>query len=216
MMHKQHGFTIIELMIATTVFSIIMLVAAAGVLKFTHAYFKGVTASDTQTVARTIMADIVQNIQFGQNISVANTPTSGSEAFCIDNTLYSYLPNAEVTSGTADGTRHLYNHGLVKQIYTACSGSPALDLKTITTLRPPAVLGDAREMLSEHMRIAKLQITSSGDNLYTVNLKIIYGDDDLLTNGGDSTTIADAGCTSQAGSQYCAVSELTTTVQQRQ
>lgn len=207
MMQKQHGFTIIELMIATTVFSVIMLIAAVGVLEFTRAYFKGVTASDTQTVARTIMADIVQNIQFGQNIKTDNDPTGDSRAFCIDNTLYSYLPDAEVTSGTPDSTRHLYSHGLIKQINTACSGSAALDIPTITNLS--SIPGEAREMLSEHMRIAELTVTSSSDQLYTVNLKVVYGDDDLLTPDH-------AGCKSQAGSQYCAVSELATTVQKRQ
>jgi hypothetical protein len=44
-----------------------------------------------------------------------------------------------------------------------------------------------------------------------VQVRVIYGDDDLLSN----PTAANANCKSQAGSQFCAVSDLTTVVVKR-
>lgn len=43
------GFTLIELMIATTVFSVVMLISTYGFIKINQYYTKGVNAARTQT-----------------------------------------------------------------------------------------------------------------------------------------------------------------------
>jgi hypothetical protein len=70
------------------------------------------------------------------------------------------------------------------------------------------------------MRLSELSITQSGDN-YNVAIKITYGDDDLIVDNsnnkaGDSTFVtAQARCGGGVGSQFCASSQLETTVQRR-
>jgi len=45
----QSGFTLVELMIATMVFSVILLVITYGVVRFTNSYYKGLNSSTTNS-----------------------------------------------------------------------------------------------------------------------------------------------------------------------
>ena len=51
---SQSGFTIVELMIATLVFAMVLLVITVGVMSFTRAYYRGINQSNTQRVARAV------------------------------------------------------------------------------------------------------------------------------------------------------------------
>src|SRR6185312_7743076 len=95
---QSQGFTILELMIAASVFSIILLVVAVGVINFTNSYYKGITTSKTQDAARSIMNTLTQSIQFGQTVTLP-TYNSGANTYgmCIDNTLYAFRLGQEVT-----------------------------------------------------------------------------------------------------------------------
>jgi hypothetical protein len=52
---------------------------------------------------------------------------------------------------------------------------------------------------------------SGTTGLYSIDVRVVYGDDDLLIN----PTATNATCKVGSGSQFCAVSELSTVVQQR-
>ena len=205
----QKGFTILELMIASGVFAVILLIVAAGVISFTNSYYKGITTSKTQAAARDIMNTLSQAIQFGQFVT---TPTYNGAAttygMCIDDTLYAFRPGQEVTDTPPFGANQGY-HGLVAM--HGCS-LPA-------TLPASASLVNGRELLGEHMRVNALDVTQNGD-LYTIHLRIVYGDNDLLvqplpSNVPDWLTTAETCAGSQAGTQFCAVADLTTTVEKR-
>lgn len=198
---RENGFTILELMVASSVFAVILLVVAFGVISFTNSYYKGVTSSKTQAVARSIMNNIAESIQFGKDISVPAAGAGGAQGLCIDNTLYSYVIGQQVTDVNPNGVLHQGFHGLV----VSSSGC------TTPTVPNASSLVGSRELLGQHMRLGAFDVTPSG-GLYTIHIRVIYGDDDLLT----STAWASARCGgSIAGSQFCAVSDLTTTVEQR-
>jgi prepilin-type N-terminal cleavage/methylation domain-containing protein len=61
---SQAGFTIVELMIATLVFAVVLILITVGVLTFTRSFFKGINQSRTQNAARTVIETISQGIQF--------------------------------------------------------------------------------------------------------------------------------------------------------
>ena len=61
---EQNGFTIIELLIATTVFSLILLISVAGILQISRMYYRGVTQSRTQETARSIIDEVGEAIRF--------------------------------------------------------------------------------------------------------------------------------------------------------
>jgi prepilin-type N-terminal cleavage/methylation domain-containing protein len=205
------GFTILELMIATIIFSLILLVAAAGILRFSNDYYKGVTTTNTQTAARSAMSDIVQTIQFSQSVLPLPTGVTPPTGYCIDDSLYSYVIGQAVSKVDQ-------HDALVRKTGNCTSATPSVGT--------PATLNAAveRELLGEHMRLGEFSIEQAGTpKAYRVSLTVIYGDDnDLFTNdAGAQPPYANVGdwatvkCRSGTGSRFCAVSHLTTIVQQR-
>jgi prepilin-type N-terminal cleavage/methylation domain-containing protein len=211
------GFTILELLIASSVFAVIMLVVAVGVIRFTNEYYGGVTSSKTQEVARAIMAAVSQSIQFGKKVN--NLSASGSvQGVCIDNTLYAFSVGQQIIDSPSSPqvSKHQGYHGLVTFEGNDCSGG--IPSNIATSLGSPgasALPAGARELLGQHMRISALTVSGSG-SLYTIHVRVIYGDDDLLSPTPPPVPAwATEKCGSQAGSQFCAVSDLTTTVERR-
>ena len=204
---REYGFTVLELMIATTVFAVILLVIAAGVISFTTSYYKGVTSTKTQATTRTVMAELSQAIQLSTSVKLGLTSGDGiTRGICIDNTLYSYRIGQEIVD-SSPGADQGY-HALVKDTSSgACAAGPSASQWGSSTLPAPL-----RELLGKNMRLGVLDVQNpGGGDLYTIHIRIIYGDDDLLT----STTWPTAACKSGAGSQFCAVSDLTTSVVRR-
>ncbi len=202
---RAKGFTILELLVASTVFSVILVVVAVGVVQFTNSYYKGVNSSKVQLTARSIMAEVSQSVQFGQSPQVT-TGSGGAGWLCVNNTLYSYKLGQEVIDASPNAGLHQGFHGLVvSDNGTSCVGQkPALP-------NTGPLSSASRELLGEHMRLGVLTITPNGD-LYTIRVRVLYGEDDLFT----STNWSSAQCAgSRPGVQFCAVSDLTTTVQRR-
>ena len=208
---EQQGFTIAELLIATAVFTVMLLLVTFSVLQISRTYYKGVTATKTQQTARTIMDQISQAVQFsGGSIyaspAVVDILNPTDQAFCVNLQRYSYHLGQKLVEGA--------NHALVADTYLACGQSP-----TAQNLSSASVSGT--ELLSPNMRLAKLMVEDKGNGLFKVTLKVIYGDDDLLIDntgkkGGKSGfDVTTAKCVGTAGSQFCAFSELTSTVQKR-
>jgi type II secretory pathway pseudopilin PulG len=225
---EEAGFTIIELLIATVVFSMVIVVILYGVLSFTHAYYGGINASTTQNTARSILNSIAQSIEFSGD-TIVGTPISlpgagGQVYFC------------------AGGVTYIYDWGLMY------SGSPSLSnpgLYAVTgACAVPASIPTAngQELLTNGMRITALTVTpDSTGRLYTVSLGLAYGDSDLLCNvskngsqGGcikgnglnqqgrtvtvDPTNVKnlnDVECQQTTGSEYCSHAALSTTVSLR-
>lgn len=207
--HRQAGFTIIELLIATLVFSMVLILIAVGVLQFNHAYYSGITQTETQNTARSILEEISQDIQFsGSQITspIANGGTDPEQAFCIGSDRYSYRLGWELVNSGPVVAKHQTLHAFVKDSPGICSGMSAQDFTK------PLTAG-SQELLTQYMRISKISVAavSGTTGLYSIDVRVVYGDDDLLTN----PTASNATCKIGSGSQFCAVSELSTVVQQR-
>jgi prepilin-type N-terminal cleavage/methylation domain-containing protein len=207
---KSYGFTIVELLVALAVFSVVLVVVTAAIIQISRVYYKGFTETQVQTTARTVMDTISQGIQFGGG-TIIGTPTSQtpgtSYAFCLGNQEYSFRPGYQLVDTTPgiDQT----NNALVVRTTAACSGTSAQNLAGAVT---------GREMLAPRMRLSKMVVKSVGTNLYQIQIRLVYGDDDLLVSPSGSPNgpkATDAACKGQDGRQFCAVSELNTTVIRR-
>ncbi len=220
---NQAGFTIIELLIATMIFAVILIVITYGILQTSRTYYLGVTQSKTQDTARTILETLSQEIQLsGGTITGTDAPSGQaiinngtSQGFCINNRLYSYILGHQV-SDSPTGTQ-VY-HGLM--VSNGCSAQ-AQNINVSSGL-----LGS--ELLAPNMRLANLTIVNTDDQngLYTIDIRLVYGDDDLLCSpsvtddctsktASTSTDNPDVTCKGGVGAQFCAVSDLETTVQIR-
>ncbi|HSX46450.1 MAG TPA: prepilin-type N-terminal cleavage/methylation domain-containing protein [Patescibacteria group bacterium] len=215
----QQGFTVIELLIATAIFSVILLICAAALVQVGRVYTKGITTSRTQETAISVLDDVSQALQFsGGAFTPINTPQNPYR-FCINDHRYNYKIGYQLTDDTSPGPFQ-DNHVLYKDINGSCDNA-------FTNLST-----SPQELLSPGMRLAKLDITQipSTTRLYNITVRVVYGDNDLLCSPttGDCNTSSDnftsytingvptdLSCKSSAGSQFCAVSELSTTVQKR-
>lgn len=207
---RHAGFTIIELLIATLVFSMVLVLITIGVLQFNHAYYSGITQTNTQNTARAILEQISQDIQFsGDQITspIANGGPDPEQAFCIGSDRYSYRLGWELESSNPVISQHQTLHALVKDSPGLCGGMSAQNFH-----RPLAA--GSTELLSPHMRLSKLSVTlvPGTTNLYKIIVRVVYGDDALLTS---PVTAGNVTCKAVSGDQFCAVSELSTVVQQR-
>lgn len=211
--NQASGFTILELLIASAVFSIILLVVAVGVMRFTEQYYKGITSSKAQAAAREIMAEISQAIEFGTSYGSVGPDPNGVGGICLESTVYGYVLGQQVTDTAplkqGDPWYQGY-HGLV-----AINGGKCDTGFISGALNTQALSIGSRELLGRHMRLSALQVSQIG-NLYTIHVRVIYGDSDLLTPAvSSSTDWSKESCISGTDTQFCAVSDLQTTVERR-
>lgn len=208
----QGGFTILELTIATAVFSVVILVMAVGILSFSRGFFKATNQTQTQQTARSVIDELGQNVQFSKSIE-GGDPVGAWNVICIDNLRYSYRINQRFNASDAG------SHALIRSpLAGPCEPDSVLNAATDT------------ELLGQNMRLTNFVTTATGDSTYRVAIGIIYGEFDLISyaraDGSPVGTITDAAlnssvdiagssCKGGAGSQYCAQSRLDTIVQKR-
>ena len=210
---RNAGFTIIELLIATAVFSLILLVVTGGILAFTRTYTKGINETNTQAAARNILGNISQAVQFSSAVSgfvgpLNNSGSPASQAFCINNTRYSYLLGYEVED-TYNGSLHQSPHALVIDNVASCSPTDNAQDLAAGTLDT-----GSQELLGPHMRLADLSVvqkTFTSPQTFLITVKVIYGYDDLLV----SPTTPAANCVGGDGSEFCASASLSALVEKR-
>lgn len=224
---RQAGFTIVELMIATMVFSTIVLVITFGIMQFSRAYYRGTTTTSLQNTTRNVMDSVSQAIQFsGSDVVTASTTsdTPGTDplekwnTYCIGGTQFDvdlyYMRNG--TTPITGQRPHV--------LYSTTSGSSCAH-----KVFDPAA---SHDLVDPNVRAVKfaVQKSSDGANLWSVDIRLAYGriyllcspsvgasDPSSCSSTGDATDIhhSDLTCKVTAGSQFCAVSELTTIVQKR-
>lgn len=200
--NHQHGFTILELLIATTVFSVILLLITFGIINIGNAYYKGANQSRTQTVARNIIDEISRGIQFSGSDVQQSTSTgpSGKYYFCANGTMYSYVIDKQLGSSGTDKT-------LIAQDGLDC-----------VTGNKDVASANGRELLTKGMRLLELNVQpGASPNTYNITVSIGVGGDtgDLFDPAYYPSQLDKTRCKSGAGSQYCAVSKLNTTVVKR-
>ncbi|MCA9327208.1 type II secretion system protein [Candidatus Saccharibacteria bacterium] len=208
---NESGFTIIELMIATLVFSVILTIITMGVLSFTNRYYRGVHESATQNTTRSIIDTISQGIQFGSS-GQPDISNLASGYFCVGGSVYMFNTTAtKFTGNTATQTG----------MYVTPMTSDFCQMQPFT---------GGKQLMGNNMRITYLDVTASTvPDTYTVSLTLAYGDAEQfcaksLPSGcspnamySDANFVGrqDVACKPVSGSQYCAVSRLTTTAQKR-
>ncbi len=222
----QDGFTIIELMIATVVFSLTLLVIAAVSSQIGRMYYKGVVTANTQDTTRNLTDELSRTIQFTASVPVEgiSVSTLGGKPYvrksqCFGSIRYTWVVNGQVNSSITNAGQdyaatHHIRHALWRDTDNASIAScPPVDL---TVDKPTA---NGKDVLGEDMRLKSLTVEpgsscSPGNSCtWIIDVGILYGDDDLIefNSSGDPT-----GCKSLAtGSQWCALAELHTNVFRR-
>jgi prepilin-type N-terminal cleavage/methylation domain-containing protein len=215
---QRRGFTIVELLIATLVFSIVLLLITTGVIEMTSAFLKGVNSSNTQSAATSVVNTIAQAIQFdGGTVTPTSSYSPGqSNFFCVGDTQFSYRLGYELVGSGTLATDQTY-HSLVESTLSGCSAS------SVPQNMSSGINGvTGRELLSPFMRLSNLSVTlkssTGGVDVYQITVRLVYGADNLLHSPSGSTngpTAADAACIGNTGEQFCSESQLSTIVVKR-
>jgi prepilin-type N-terminal cleavage/methylation domain-containing protein len=220
----QSGFTILELMISTVVFSVLLLLAASMLVQIGRLYYKGVVSSRTQETTRTITDDIGRTLQFTSEKVFVGTPRTVAgpqgpvqvNAFCIGKVRYSYIINGQVNPDVNFYQPGVNSENYVKNAMWRDENEAGSDCAPREDLPNGVQSSDGREMLGEGMRLYRLQVPQDNNALASFAVGVVYGQDDELiefSGSGDSLT---ARCTGVGlGAQWCATSELQTTVYRR-
>ena len=210
----QQGFTIVEVLIASAVFSLVLLAALAGFMQIGRLFYKGVTIAQTQSVANDIFSDISGNFQTAANVS-AQQSGNGYTYYCIGNSRYTFNRSVKIDQSSPTYPNHASggNFGLLKDSLggaTACA-APCSDQGVVVCNSPNKVLTNPVELLGNGMRLANFSITNpnaQSPNIYNVSIVVAYGDDDLFDDYTSTSPI----CKSGAGGQFCAVSQVSTVI----
>ncbi len=214
---KEQGFTIVELMIATTILSVILVMVTVVMTGIGNLYYKGVNQARVQDDARTITDDISEHLQLGGTVQVAPNSvidpnlTQGGvtvNALCIDNTRYTYVTNVQI-GHAASVSGAVFDHVLWRD--TLVTGSPCYRA-LLTSADPTAGTGGKANTGSELIApLSRLTIlNSSTTSPYSLNVGVAFGDPTITSGSGLGTT-----CNNGPGDQFCAVASLSTAVAKR-
>jgi prepilin-type N-terminal cleavage/methylation domain-containing protein len=223
--HNADGFTIVELMIALSILSVILVTATLVLISVGRLYSKGVNSANIQNTSRNVTSDLSSALQFGGEAPVPCTLSADTRtcyasshvyagmaspvySFCIGTARYNYVLDQELGVSTA----HILWRDTLPSTSAPCV---TLDLSQST---PTGSSSDGYELAGNKMRITRLKVlqTSPGSDLYDVDVWMAYGDDDLVNTAGvGSPSPGHSTCNGGRGTEYCAVSEVSTTVSGR-
>jgi len=219
--NRQKGFTIIELLVATSVLSVILLLVTAMIISIGNLFYKGVNQAHIQESVRSITDQISQSLELtGNQVYYYNVSGDPVHAYCVGNVRYTFVLGAQVGHPQPGSSNPTYQHILWQDTTT----DPTCVSHANLTLTTPSAGG--RELGAPNSRLVSLQINGSGP--YELEVFEAYGDDDLLCNsanagtcdGSAPMTLADYTndnviCKGSAGDQFCATARLNTTAGRR-
>lgn len=152
---SSDGFTIVELMVATTVFSIILLLCTYGVLQVSRSYYKGVTLVRTQNTTRAIMDEVSNTFRFGGASDFQEDPGT---KYCLGKKRFTYQLN-KMRNDTS---------GVIFQ----SSGSGC-------------ETADGEERIEPRMRLQEFSISKVAEKTYEIKVEVASGDDEMLDDDGE-------------------------------
>jgi len=197
--HKTKGFTIIELLIATMVFSVVLLIFMAAFIKIGDMFYKGVNLANTQEAARNVLDGISNDIRFSKSTPVFNGPdATGKGYFCIGQHRYKYQLGQQVGSPGS--------YGILREDIGAGVGCP----------NPAVTAGtNPSELLNNRMQLNNIALQNCGSGVCIVKILIVfYGSDSSVLV--PSPTSPNATCSgSLSTAQFCATADYTTSVIQK-
>ncbi len=227
---NSKGFTIMELMIAISILSIILLISSMVLIGVGNLYSKGADMANVQNVSRNIIENVTSTIQFSgaqlnngvsaspivydYSFGAVNVPVS---AYCFGQTRYSF-----VTGFPPTGWSHLI---WLDKMATPGSCAP-LNISQATpscagNSNPNCISsqsGSGNELLNANMHLANFSIEEYNPQLYGISVGVAFGQENMfLSNAGVPKLINGDNyqCSNNAGQQYCATSYLTTFATER-
>lgn len=212
------GFTIVELLIATSIFTLVLVFTIIAIFDFSHRYYKSVNSSVTQESARTVLGDVTQAIEFsGSQVLAAPVPVGNINAWCVGTVQFNY----RLFSPESSTNDTLWE-------------SPDTNAGTCSPELPNTP--GSSELLGANLQVIRFIITPlTQPNLYNVDLIIGYSPNspslicDTAKHANCPTSDSNTGlgiadtddsdssfkCVINEGTQFCGVFNLNSDIQVR-
>lgn len=202
---SQKGFTIIELLLATVVFSAVVVVALSGFLTIGRLFYKGVNLSQTQATAQQVVDNVTSDIQAASTVWDVAAASGNRSYVCIGNSRYIFKLHNLVDISDHNNTDKF---GLLRDRLPGGSNACPNPYDGTGAVPP----NNPTEMLGNKMRLNSFSAarTCPTCKLIAITVNLAYGDDSSLSV--DPTTKVATCNSGLASSQYCAVTGLSTTV----
>lgn len=156
----KRGFTIIELLIATVIFSVILLIVTGAIIQFSKIYYKGTITAKTQEVARTIAEDMARSAQFSHG-----AVDKGTRCYRFGSQKYVHAPLNTVK--TQSNSVFQVGSG------STCSGAPT----------------DPIELMGENMQLRHINVDdTTTPGATTITVTVAYGESTDMNGSGASTS----------------------------
>lgn len=222
------GFTVMELMIAISVLSIILLISSMVLIGVGNLYSKGADLANIQDVSRNIIENVMSNIQFSgtelnngsQKTAIVYSYVDGGmnvpvSAYCFGQTRYSFVTGFNQPAGwshllwvdkmVTQGNCSPLNIGLASP---NCSGN---------TECTDTQSGSGSDLLGPNMHLGNFNITEYNPQLYSVSVGVAFGQENMFVSSSGVPQVINGNyqCSNTAGQQYCATSYLTTFASER-
>lgn len=202
---RQKGFTIIELMIAMSIFAVAMTIITTGVIFIGRQYKQAVSRVKLEDSSREIHQQIAQSIQFAGTEPTADTSNGTWVAWCVGDKKYTFAKQSYAVSPTYTATEYT---ALSKGLYmeTVTPGVPCAFSSPTTNPLAVNLLPKEGVVMLFWYDIAQKKLTT----------KFAMGEEDLLGLTSTATPVDTIFCkTNINGKEYCAVVQLSSTAIRR-
>lgn len=192
---RQAGYTLIELLLAMSIFSFMLLLILSGYLSVFRLYQNGLASRDTQQNGRYAMEEMVRTVR--ESKDVVGAVTSGDfDSVCLQSQSGAMSKLTTVVAGS------------FRKLMIIVNPNPlAFDLANCTSLSPTTVGASSQELTSTKVEVVsfKPQIipapSATGYKGVKLALKIGTHTSDLV----ETLSSGQKSCTSASGSQFCAI-----------
>lgn len=206
---NRAGFTLVELLLAMTLFSAVMIVATVGFIGMNRTFTRSLIRKELSETAQAVTQDVTRGLRAeGINAEVRLcSETVSNPANC-------YIRWSAVCVG---GTRYIWRVGTTGIPTT----DPPLGLYRDAGPCTAPINSTKTLLLSDKYRVRHLRVTalnsSNADGLFRVEGVFTTADQSALSTpaGGDPFTITCLGSSQAAGAQSCAVEKFNFVVSAR-
>lgn len=221
---KQHGFTLIELMLAMTFISVLLVAVAMTTIQISNIYNKGITLREVNQAGRAVTTELQQSIAssvpFDATPKVDNSPSTATSKYvklpgggrlCLGN--YSYAWNYGSALAGGPGAPALYNkYDDNTPVYFAkvadAGGALCSNMNTaVTRANATEVLttGDRDLVVHDFTIVQTSSDASTSQAIYSLSLVIGTNDRQQLTTDNTSCKPPTTGVGDQ---DYCSVNRF--------
>lgn len=211
----KSGFTILELLIASAVFSLVLMGALAGFLQIGKMFYKGTSLTATQENAKQTLNDVSDSVQLASSIS-GPLSSNGYDYYCVGKARYTFKIGRRVDSTQTNFSSNT-SYGIVKDTLPgpdACA--PPCPVSPGTCPSGHTRWSSPRELVGDNMRVQVFRIQNPGSipDYYTIDLVVAFGEDDLLQDFAPPADPAAVKCRGSTvdNQHYCAIARYSTSL----